>query len=239
MKILVSGYGQMGKLLVETIQNHQEFTCVGVVDPLGKTDFQSFKQVNDIPDVLIDFSHPSLLGEILAFATKNKVPIVLATTHYSIEDETQIQEASQIIPIFKTANLSFGIQVLLKACELLREYLPDSDIEIVETHHRQKIDAPSGTAKMILNQLRDDDSVVYYGRLGEKKREKHDIGVHSLRGGTVNGIHEVQFLMDHEVITIQHQAESKGVFVNGALKASRFLVSQKPGLYDMKDLMED
>jgi len=239
MKILVSGYGQMGRMLVKKIDEGEAFDLVGVVDALGQGTVTTFAEVKEIPDVVIDFSHPKSLKGILSFALTHHVPVVLATTNYSEADERAIQEASKQIPIFKTANLSFGIQALLKAIKTLQELLPEADIEIVETHHRRKVDAPSGTAHMLVNALNDSHQSVVYGRKGEQKRTANEIGVHSLRGGTVNGIHEVNFLLDDEVISIKHQAENKWVFVKGALKAATFVVKQTRGLYEMKDILEE
>lgn len=238
MKFIVSGYGQMGKLLVERIESDERHQLVEVVDPFGTKGVKSFEDIEEVPDMILDFSHPNNLPGLLAFAIKNSVPTLLATTNYSDKDIEMIKEASKEIPILHTSNTSYGIQVLIKAASLLSQLLPDADIEVIETHHKHKVDAPSGTAKMLLEVLTKEDTDLVYGRVGESKRTKNEIGVHSIRGGSVSGIHEVQFLMNGENITIKHQAESKQVFVEGALKASTYLVKQKPGYYSMKDTIE-
>lgn len=235
MKIAVSGYGQMGQRIVAKITQLED-ELVGIIDELSTSTFSTFEQLSVIPDVIIDFSHPAQLERLLDYATTNQVPLVIGTTGYNSDDLTAIQKAATTIPIFHTSNTSFGVHVLLDTVQSLQRALPDADIELIETHHRYKEDAPSGTANMILDALSSD--TVVHGREGSSKRTTGEIGVHAIRGGTVAGIHEVQFLLDDEVITISHRAESKAVFVNGAIKVARFISKQTPGYYNMNHLLE-
>lgn len=235
MRIAVSGYGQMGQRIVSTITQLDD-ELVGIIDEMSTNTFSSFSELSIVPDVIIDFSHPSQLAHLLEYALSNQVPIMIGTTGYSDEDLSAIQDAATQIPIFHTSNTSLGVQVLLDTVRSLQQALPDADIELIETHHRYKEDAPSGTAKMILNTLSNEKIV--FGREGSTKRTTSEIGVHAIRGGSVAGIHEVQFLLDDEVITISHRAESKQVFVNGAITAARFIARQQPGYYNMNDLIE-
>jgi 4-hydroxy-tetrahydrodipicolinate reductase len=235
MKIAVSGYGLMGQRIVSTITQLED-ELVGIIDELSTNTFSFFHELRVVPDVIIDFSHPSQLKHLLDYAVSNHVPIMIGTTGYSDQERQSILDASSQIPIFHTSNTSLGVQVLLDTVQTLKNALPDADIELIETHHRYKEDAPSGTARMILNALSADQIV--FGREGSSKRTTSEIGVHSIRGGSVAGVHEVQFLLDDEVITISHRAESKQVFVNGALKAARFIAKQQPGYYTMNHLLE-
>lgn len=241
MNIVVVGYGAMGKKLVETIGVTKGLGLIGVISKSTEIGVKSFDDLNQVPDVIIDFSSPEALESILCYATKNECAVVLATTGYSEKDLIQIKAASATISVVHTSNTSLGVTVLLEALKQIVPVLSeDFDIEVIEKHHNLKVDSPSGTAKMIVNKIKDNmrtNPELVYGRDGLKKRSENEIGIHSLRGGTITGEHSVIFAGDDEIIEIKHQAMSKKIFVNGALKAAVFANLQEPGLYTMKDVL--
>ncbi len=198
--------------------------------------FTSF--IREEADIIIDFSRPAALPGLLEYALAHKLPCVLASTGYGPAEEKLISEAAKQIPIFVSANMSVGVYVLKKLIREAKQLMPHADIEIIEKHHRQKEDSPSGTAIALLKALAEEDTRIVYGRNGlDTKRRAGEIGVHSVRGGTLNGEHEVDFLMDNEVISITHSAQNRGIFASGALRAALFLLSQEAGIYGMDDLM--
>ncbi len=210
-----------------------------------KLDFPVYRSFGDVKqeiDVVIDFSNPALLDSILDFCLDKNIPVVFATTGYSNEQIAKIKTAANKIPVFFTFNFSIGINLLCSLAKSAAAVLGDNfDIEIVEKHHNQKIDAPSGTAIMLANAVNEQlgDSKIYeYDRHSKRqKRDKSEIGIHSIRGGTIVGEHDVIFAGHDEVITLSHSASSKGVFAAGALRAAKFLSSQSVGLYDMSDVI--
>jgi len=203
----------------------------------------SFNAFDNIPivDVAIDYSHPSLLSDILYYGLKSKTPLVIATTGYTLEQEKEIVEASQNIPIFKSSNYSFGVEVVTQVLKQISSSLEtDYDIEIVEKHHQHKVDAPSGTALHLANTINESLQVkkeIVNGHQG--KRLSHELAVHSIRGGSVVGEHSVYFLGQDEVIEISHVAQSKAIFAHGSIKAAKFIIGKKPGLYKMKDILKE
>lgn len=248
LNILVVGQtGQMGRVLEQTIQKSPHHLVAGIGHPkdITKEDVNIYSDFNDIPqpqdiDVIIDFSTPHLLEPLLNFATKHKIPVVIATT--GIENTKLIEKASQAIPIVYAGNYSLGVNVLEKVAEVVAKALKDFDIEITETHHNLKVDAPSGTAHMLfdaVNRGRDHTLTQHQGRHGlDAKRTKQEVGMHALRGGTVVGTHTVSFFGTDEVIELTHTAYSKQIFAQGSLKAAEFIVHQQPGLYDVNDVLE-
>ncbi len=248
VKIILNGcFGRMGKVITEIVKENNECEIVAGVDAFsqGQSDFPIYKNIDDVKekaDVIIDFSNPSALDDLLNFATNNKSAIVLATTGYNDEQISKIKEYSKKIPVFFTFNMSLGINLLTalakKAASILGN---DFDIEIIEKHHNQKLDAPSGTALMLANSINEvfDDSLQYeYDRHSKRqKRSKKEIGMHSVRGGTIVGEHEVIFAGKDEVITLSHSAASRTVFANGAVKAAIFMSKKEPNLYDMKSII--
>ncbi|MCD8084986.1 MAG: 4-hydroxy-tetrahydrodipicolinate reductase [Clostridiales bacterium] len=194
-------------------------------------------------DCVIDFSSPRALDGLLAYCLDRKVPVVLATTGYSDAQLAQIDEAAKEIPVFRSANMSLGINVLLELVKQAAAVLGDScDIEIVEQHHNRKVDAPSGTALMIADAAREAlhyDASYNYGRHDRREaRPKNEIGISSVRGGTIVGVHEVIFAGRDEVIEIKHTAMSREIFANGAVKAAKYMASvSAPGLYNMGQLV--
>ena len=247
LKILISGaLGQVGRKITDVCKKSDKYSVVCGVDRLTDGSdfpiFTDFDSVNIIPDVIIDFSNPSLLDGLLKFAIKNNVPCILATTGYSKEQIEKIKEASKEIPVFFTANMSLGINLLCSLVKRASTVLGDAfDVEIIEKHHNQKLDAPSGTALMLANALNDvnDDKYYFeYDRHSKRaKRQNNEIGIHSVRGGTIVGEHDVIFAGKDEVLTLSHSAFSKEVFVSGALRAAEFIVEKPIGLYDMNDVL--
>lgn len=243
-RLLISGaLGRMGRMLAEEAIK-QGFDLVCGVDRVEGAVFgcpvhEHFDKVSEQVDLLIDFSVPENLGAVLAFAKSRKVACVLGTTGYSQSDMAHIKQAAEIIPVLQSPNMSRGVYVLKQLAAQAARLLPGFDIEIVEKHHNQKADSPSGTALALLDAVKKPDSLVVHGREGKQtKRQDNEIGMHALRGGTVAGEHEVGFYGSNEVITLSHSAQSRGVFVAGALGAAKWLANQKPGLYGMADYME-
>ena len=244
-KLLISGArGRMGREIARMATDH-DFDPVCGVDrgegaDLGFPVFPDFSQVGLPCDVLIDFSAPGMLTGLLSFAVMQGLPCVLGTTGYTESDLEAIQLAAARIPIFYARNMSRGIHVLKQLAAQARALLPGFDIEIIETHHNQKQDSPSGTALALLEAVQSPGSKPVFGRQGQKtKRQDQEIGVHALRGGTVAGDHQVGFYGDHEVITLAHHAQDRGVFAAGALHAATWLLGKGPGLYGMEDSMGD
>ena len=249
MKVLLSGAtGQMGKAITEVVASHNRDEIVAGYAKEKTTDLPypvyDTLNIDEDVDVIIDFSSPAALDELLNFATEKNLGIVLAATGYSEEEVSKINEASKNIPILYSGNLSLGVNVMQIIAEKLAHMLSDFDIEIVEKHHRYKVDSPSGTAKMLfeaVNRGRDEKLNALQGRDGfYKERPITEVGVSSLRGGNIVGEHTLYYCGEDEVIELKHIAASKKIFANGAIKAARFLIDRKPGLYNMNDvLVED
>lgn len=239
MKIILCGSnGKMGKVVCQIVDDSEKNEIVAKVDVNTK-----FDEITNSADVIIDFSNPSSLSDLLEYAKEKNLPVVLATTGYTKEQNEEIIEAAKQIPIFKSANMSIGVNLIInlarKAANILKD---DFDIEIVEAHHNQKLDAPSGTAILIADNINAElsDKMNYeYDRHDKyQKRDKNEIGIHSVRGGTIVGEHEVIFAGPDEIVKIGHSARSREIFANGAIKAAEFLLDKKNGLYDMTNLLE-
>ncbi len=245
--ILLSGAcGKMGNAVARCAKENPDTKIIAGVDKAEMLcDFPVFKcfaDVNVKPDVIIDFSHVSVLDDLLKYATDNNIPVVLAVTGYTPEQIEKINNASKQIPVFFTANMSLGVNLLCSLARSAAKILGGSfDIEIIEKHHNQKIDAPSGTALMLANAVNEvfDDKYAYeYDRHSKRqKRPQNEIGIHAIRGGTIVGEHDVIFAGHDEVITLSHSAQSKEVFAAGAVKSATFIVSQKCGMYDMASIL--
>ena len=249
LKIIVSGFlGQMGQVISKLILDRDDMELVGGIDrnaPSYKGDIDVYESILDLDkkcDVIIDFSHPSSLDNLLDYAISNNTPLVIGTTGYGEEEIKKLKKSAEKIPIFYSANMSLGINLMLslvsKAASILRE---DFDIEIIEKHHNKKIDAPSGTAYMIANEINkvyDNNKLYTFGRHGKNnKRSSNEIGIHAIRGGTIVGEHTVLFAGLDEVIEIKHSASSKNVFAKGALTATKFIVDKEKGLYSMNHII--
>lgn len=238
----------MGRVVADICNNDSDVEIAAGIDLLaqpmdGFPVFSTPAACDTEADAVIDFSHPAALGPLLDFCTARKLPIVLATTGYSEDQLRQIDEAAKAIPVFRSANMSLGVNVLMdlvrRAAALLGE---DFDVEIEERHHRRKLDAPSGTALMLADAassaLPYKPEFVYDRHSVRKPRDQREIGISSLRGGTIVGDHTVVFAGRDEVIELSHHAASREVFAVGAVKAAKFLAgTQAPGLYDMSHLI--
>jgi len=206
--------------------------------------YDKTENIKEKADVVIDFSHPASLPAIISYCKANKTPAVIATTGLSAEQTEQINELSKNVAVFRSANMSVGINLLInlvkKAAALLEGKF---DIEIIEKHHNQKIDAPSGTALMIADAmtdvLKEKPEYVYDRHSVRKKRTSNEIGIHAVRGGTIVGEHDVIFAGNDEIIEISHTAMSKEIFAEGSIKAAKFIVGKKPGIYDMQQLIDN
>lgn len=247
IKTAINGInGTMGKVLTAAVLSDPELKLVCGFDAYGESNsvvtYKNFNECDKDIDVIIDFSHPAVFDGLMNFVRERKIPVVVATTGLSEENLKVLEEASKEIPVFRSANMSLGVNLLIdlvkKAAGMLYE---NFDIEIIEKHHNQKIDAPSGTALMIADEISDviDDNITYnYDRHSQrKKREKQEIGIHAVRGGTIVGEHDVIFAGKDEILTVSHTAMSKEIFATGSIRAAKFIYNKAPGLYSMKDIM--
>lgn len=249
-KIAVTGVcGKMGRVIVNIVKGRDDCEIVAGIDLLGEAydSFPVVKSVFDLPhkpDVIIDFSHPSALDDLLSYGKMNNVPLVIATTGYTDEQRAQITAASAQIPVFFTFNMSLGINLLVELAKKAAQVLGGQfDIEIVEKHHNLKKDAPSGTAIMIAEainaEMGNKNHFVYDRHSVRKPRGKDEIGMHAIRGGTIVGEHDIIFAGHDEVITLSHSAQSKEVFAVGSVNAAVFLAGKPAGLYAMSDLIKE
>ncbi len=248
MNVLINGAdGKMGNELLNAIQKQEGFNVVCGVDKVANNDkeFPIYSDIEDIKekvDVIIDFSVPVATFKILKYAVRNKVPIVIATTGFTKDEIEQIEEFSKEIPVFRSSNMSLDINLMAKIVQEIAKVLSDTDIEIVETHHNRKIDAPSGTAILLANAINEvlkEKKTYTFDRMQKREaRKKDEIGFSSIRGGNIVGEHSVKFFGENEELEITHKAYSRQVFAEGALKAANFIVKQEKGLYDMNDVVK-
>lgn len=244
MKVIIHGYtGKMGHMLEEAIAQNDNFE-IAAEAAFNSTEekehtYNSLKKVKEDADVLIDFSNHVTTKDVCDFARDRKMPALICTTGQTEKEKKEIENLSKEVPVFYSGNMSLGIAVLTDLVKEAVKMFPDADVEIVEKHHNQKLDVPSGTALMLADAVKEEreDAVLNIGRHENGKRKKNEIGIHSLRMGSEVGTHEVYIATDNEVLTLTHQAKSRAVFADGALKAAEFLVKQKPGLYSMKELV--
>lgn len=239
--------GKMGKVICDVVSSRDDCQVVAGIDKITDTysDFPIVSKVSDLnvkPDVIIDFSHPSVLDDLLDYCQTNGTPLVIATTGYNDEQIAKIKKASSQIPVFFTFNMSLGINLLAQLAKKAAQILGGQfDIEIVEKHHNQKIDAPSGTAIMLADAINEElgnsYSFTYDRHSVRQKRSKTEIGMHAIRGGTIVGEHEIIFAGRDEVVTLKHEAHSKEVFAVGAVNAAVFISDKPSGLYDMSELI--
>ena len=244
--ILCGACGKMGGNVLDLLKEDENAVAVCGVDlyprEIGIPVYKSFAEIKEEADVIIDFSSPIGLQERLDFANEHGLGIVLASTGFSESDLAMIDEYAKTVAIFKTANLSVGVNLMQLLIKLAAERLDESyDVEIIEKHHNLKKDAPSGTALMLADTLKEafgGNKRYVNGRDGiVGAREKDEIGIHAVRGGTIVGEHEVMFAGEDEIITISHSARSKRVFAVGAIRAAKFLKEKAPGKYDMQNLL--
>lgn len=247
-KILVNGCaGTMGRAVVAAIKRTDGVELLCGVDAYlsASTDypaFKSFDEVNEIPDVIIDFSNPACLDDIIKFCICNNVPAVLCTTGYSKEQVEAINKLSKSVPVFYSGNMSLGVNLLIELSKKAASVFGSSfDIEIIEKHHNQKLDAPSGTALMIADAISDtldeEPQYIYDRHAYRAKRKSNEIGIHAVRGGTIVGEHSVIFAGNDEVLTLTHQAQSKALFATGAVSAAKFICGKAERIYNMSDML--
>lgn len=247
VNILISGAkGRMGRKVFDATLSNENVTAVCGVDLTEDFSsknypvYSSFDGVKENVEVLIDFSAPANLDNVLAFCLSKNIPAVLCATGYSREQIEKIKDASKSIAVFRSGNMSLGVNVLIDLVKKATSALEGFDIEIIEKHHNQKVDAPSGTAIMLADGVKEivPEKYYTYGREGIcGKRDKNEIGIHAVRGGGIVGEHEVIFASGFETVTLSHLATDRSVFADGALKASIYLKGKKPGLYNMTDVI--
>ena len=250
VKILMRGCnGKMGQVISKLAVEDENLSIVAGIDMYDGIDnyypvFKTLKECNVKYDVIIDFSTASAVEEVLHFVAEHKLPLVLCTTGLSNKQLEIVKETSKKVPMLRSSNMSIGVNLLIKILkEAVRTLSPEGfDVEIVEKHHNQKLDAPSGTAIALADSMNEemDNAFEYvYDRSAvRKKRDKKELGISSVRGGNIVGEHDVIFAGTDEVITISHTAYSKAIFAKGALAAAKFLHNREPGLYDMSNAMK-
>ena len=225
----------MGQEIVKEAELNKEFNIISGIS-------RNIENIEKMPDVIIDFSVPEFSMQVLNFAKANKIPMVIGTTGFNEMDAKKIWEYSKEIPIFKSSNMSIKINVMANIVSDLSSIFDDSDIELIEMHHNEKADAPSGTALMIADKINENlnrKRTYEYNRHGKKeKRKKNEIGIHSIRGGSEVGKHTVLFLANNESLEISHIAKSRRIFASGALSATKFIVQKSSGFYSMNDLVK-
>lgn len=251
ISVLINGIcGQMGRAVYAACQAQSgAFSVAAGVDVSGCDAFdcpvyRNMDSVTEPVDIVIDFSIPASVPTVLRFAQLKKIPAIIGTTGLGERERKLIRAASERIPVFQTGNMSLGVNLQLELTELASATLGSAfDVEIIETHHRMKVDSPSGTALMLANAVSSgsaDEAELVYGRHEKnKRRTQNEIGIHSIRGGTIVGEHQVQFIGNDEVIEITHRAFSKQVFAQGALRAAKYLIGKQNGLYNMKNVVNE
>ena len=246
LNILLCGCGgRMGAAVAAAATAAGDRIVAGVdVNPIAASPYPVFTSPEEFTghaDVMIDFSHHSALTGLLAYATRTGTPLVVCTTGHTEEEMPMMKKASENVAVFFSRNMSLGINLLISLCRRAAATLgEDFDIEIIEKHHNQKLDAPSGTALMIADALSEDAEhpYVYDRHAVRKKRERGEIGLHAVRGGTIVGEHEVMFCGKDEIVTLSHSAASREVFATGALRAARFMQDKPAGFYNMDHVIE-
>ena len=245
LNILLCGCGgRMGAAVAAAAAAAGDRIVAGVdVNPAAAAPYPIFTSPEEFTghaDVMIDFSHHSALTGLLAYATRTGTPVVVCTTGHTDEEMEMMKKASEKVAVFFSRNMSLGINLLISLCRRAAATLgADFDIEIIEKHHNQKLDAPSGTALMIADALCENEEhpYVYDRHAVRKKRERGEIGLHAVRGGNIVGEHEVMFCGQNEIVTLSHSAASREVFASGALRAARFMQGKGPGFYNMDDVI--
>lgn len=246
MKILICGVGgrmgrEVAKMALDGVRGAVPVAGFDIV-PMDTREFRTYTDwsaVEETPDCIIDFSHHTGTAALLEYACAKKIPAVIATTGHTEEEQALIVAASKQIPVFHSANMSLGIALLVELAKTTAKMFPDADIEIIEKHHNRKLDAPSGTALLLANAIKEvrTKAKLVFGRSGQAKREKDEIGVHAIRMGNIIGEHEVIVGTDTQTITLKHEAHSRALFAEGALAAAEFLIAQPAGMYDMKSMI--
>lgn len=241
--ILVGALGRMGAH-VKNALNKSGHEIVANIDIGYESDcdncYKNISSFNGEADMIVDFSFHTVTADVASYAAKRKIPAVICTTGHTEEEKAQISESSSETPIFYSGNMSMGIATLCDAVRRVVSVFPDADIEITEAHHNRKADAPSGTALMLFDAVKEvrPDAYPNMGRSGHGKRERNEVGISALRMGNIVGIHEVSICTDNERITLKHEAYDRALFADGAIKAMEFLADKKPGMYSMKEMFK-
>ncbi len=237
--VICGANGTMGKLLRQRLE--KDIAGLVSIDGLNGVP-RTFAELGDVAaEIVYDFSHHTAIFDVTDYAVKHRCALVVAATGHTEEEKAAIYAASKAVPVFYAGNMSLGIAVLCSLAKQAAQSFPDADIEIVEIHHNRKVDAPSGTAKMLFDAIREvrPHATANCGRAGEGKREAGEIGIQALRMGNIVGIHEVHITTASQQITLRHEAFDRGMFADGAAKAGAFLQGKPAGLYNMEDLLEE
>lgn len=241
IRIILNGAcGRMGREVERLVCEADDMTVCARVDKFGDDCYKAIDEYTGEADVIIDFSHHSAVQELMQYAVERKLPVIVATTGHTELELALIEKAAEETAVFHSANMSLGVALLVELAKKAAVAMPDADIEIVETHHNRKLDAPSGTALMLAEELKDtrENSEFNIGRSGQCKREKNEIGIQSVRRGNIPGIHEVLISTDNQTISLKHEAHSRALFAEGAVSAARFMAGREAGLYNMKNMIE-
>ena len=232
----------MGRALTAMIEKSPDITLVGAVDAFCQAEgiVSSLQECTEKADVIVDFSNHTATKALMDYAVKTKTAVVVCTTGHTAQELSLLENAAKEIAVFHSGNMSVGIALLTRLAKQTAAMFPDADIEIVESHHNQKLDVPSGTALMLYKAVQEvrPEGELNIGRHENGKRKKREIGIHSLRMGNTVGIHEVIVNTGAQIISLKHEAQDRSLFAEGALTAAAFLTAQKAGLYNMKDLVK-
>ena len=236
MRILLIGHGRMGQMLEECIAAAEDLTLAGAVN---SKNIDTLATLEDVADVAIDFSSPAVLPQVAEFVRRTGTPLVSGTTGYAEDQAAELRDLGTFAPVLYSANYALGVAVMARALRQMAAVLKDFDIEVIETHHNQKADAPSGTAKLLVDAVDPEHHLTpVYGRQGFcGRRGKTEIGIHAIRGGTVAGEHTVSFFGEDEVLEITHKAASRRIFASGALHAARALAKLPKGYYTLDQIL--
>ena len=246
MDIIINGAcGRMGQMLAEAAAAHGDMRIAAKVDQRLATnpaagEYAALAEYDGPADVLVDFSNHAATGALLGYCLNRALPVVIATTGQTDDEAAAIRAASARIPVFFSANMSIGVALLAELAQKAASVFPDADIEIIERHHNQKLDVPSGTALLLARRIREarPETTFLVGRRDYGKRTREEIGIHSLRYGGEVGTHEIIIATGSETVTLKHEAENRALFAQGALAAARFLAGREAGLYDMRDILK-
>lgn len=245
MNVIVYGAsGRMGQNLLKLVAESEEHTLAAAVSPELPTEperktYQDLAGYTGPADMIVDFSHHTAVGALLDYAQSRKLPVVIGTTGHTAEEKARIALAAREIPVFQSGNMSVGIALLVRLAKETARVFPEAEVEIVETHHDQKLDVPSGTALMLADGVRSvrPQAVYNIGRPQGGKRSREEIGIHSLRLGNVVGVHEVLVSTGTQTITLKHEAHDRMLFAQGAMAAAAYLLGQPAGLYSMESML--
>ncbi len=246
MRLIVNGAGgRMGQVLLSLIENGDKYSLAASCSMEFDTDkekniYGNISEFDGEADCIIDFSNHLATKDVTEYAVKRNLPLVIATTGQTAEELDLIKEAAKKIPLFYSQNMSLGVAVLSCLARITAKAFPDADIEIIEKHHNQKLDVPSGTAILLADSIKSvkDDCEYNIGRHEYGKRKKNEIGIHAIRMGGEVGTHEIIFAMGSQVLTLKHEAENRSLFAEGALSAADFLIKQEAGFYNMDNILD-